>query len=253
MASFRKSVFGRVLGKLAAAVLPAPALVSVAAVLRPGSPVRGLYQPALAVGSTSGPRPLDWVQGAVAQIFLRLEQEFPGQDELVVMVESGDPERNRQFIRAPGRACVARHLPVRRPLLQSTSPRSAARGCCWRPSPTWSKCVTRCAIICRSSAALPRRPIWIRSLARRTGSSGPPRRSPVAAPSPCSRRCRFWSAASARRGRAWSAPPAPPALDAQALFAGGTQAEQQMYITFEHGGVYVLSVRPVSDMVTVSH
>src|ERR1019366_7566040 len=40
----------------------------------------------------------DLVGGSTHQVYMKFRQEFPGEDELAVVVQSDDMERNRQFV-----------------------------------------------------------------------------------------------------------------------------------------------------------
>ena len=62
------------------------------------------------------------------QIYLRYKNEFAGEDDLVVVVESEDKEKNRQFVERLGPAAGSRDQPVHGRFLQGRSEDDGRQG-----------------------------------------------------------------------------------------------------------------------------
>ncbi len=180
------------------------------------------------------------------QVYVKFKKEFPGGDELVVVVESGSFERNRQFIERLG----ARMLPEtnlfadvfykgdittlgpKALFLASTNDLEEMRRALHERRP-----------FIQSFAQATNLDSFFALVNRQFGESftgGPTAAQPLMDAIPFLQRLVQQATASLLL------PGNPPPPGAAALF-GGEQAQQQGYITYDHGRIFLLSARARSS------
>ena len=130
------------------------------------------------------------------QNFLAFQKEFPQQDDLVVVVESDDMEKNRQFVeRHRARKWQAETNLFRDVFYQQNLAMMGNKALLFVPENDLAEMqATRCRTICRSSSSSRRRPIWSRFLSRSTRRSAPRRARTMRRTNRSSNRCRHWRA-----------------------------------------------------------
>ncbi len=182
--------------------------------------------------------------------FLAFRKEFPSPDDLVVVVESDDSEKNRQFVERLGARLEAESV-TRNPtnlfgdvffkgdlrlmgnkallFFPETNLVEFARALGdYRPFMDQFTGATNLASLFRQVNVL------IRAASRQPDEKAD---SFIQALPAMERLLRLASASLDRPGN-------PPSPGVEALFGGGQQAERQKYITFDDGRIYVVSAKP---------
>jgi hopanoid biosynthesis associated RND transporter like protein HpnN len=181
--------------------------------------------------------------------FLELKREFPGQDDLVAIVESDDPEKNRQFVERLG-ARLDREstqvsptnlftdvfykgdLPLMGPKALLFVPESdlkemlsAIRG--FRPFiEQFSRATNLAAVFHQVS-------VQIRSADRSSNAANDSLVGALPALERIVQRCR----------ESMARPGIPPSPGVDALFGAGPEAERARYVTFDRGRLYLVNAK----------
>jgi uncharacterized protein len=184
------------------------------------------------------------------QVYLRYRKEFPGGDELVVVVESGNRERNRQFIeRLAGRVEPETNLFTdvfykgdlatlgpKALLLVPTKDLEELRQTLHGDRPAIQEFTQATNLNSLFSI--------VNEQFRHASSQG------TAATESLINALPFLQSIIEQARQSLSRPGTPPSPGVEAIIGGGEEAEQQTYITFARGRIYLLTARPRSEALT---
>lgn len=190
--------------------------------------------------------------------FLAMLREFPSQDDLVVVVESDEPEKNRQVVERLGARLEAEstsrnptnlfgdvfykgdlRLMGRKALLffpQTNLVEFSRALADYRPFMDQFTRATNMAALFRQ----------VNQLIRTSGNQRSEKTDQFLAALPAMERLLRMATDSLSR------PGTPPSPGVEALFGGGTEAERAKYITLGGGRIYLVSVKPPIVKVTAS-
>jgi hypothetical protein len=244
MSPFSDSVFARLLRRLARAVCRHP---------------RWFVYPQIALALAGVLYSVEWLQLDMSRshlvgtnvrqqrIYLKYRQEFPRQDELVVVVESGRLERNRQFIeRLAARIAPQTNLFTalfykgdlatfgpKALLLVPTHDLEEMRRVLHECQPLLQEFLQAANFDSLFGV--------VNKQFRTASTTGPATTATLVQRIPYLQRLIEQAQQSLVR------PGIPPSPGVETLFAGGQQAEQSMYFAFQQGQVYLLTVHPRSE------
>jgi len=181
------------------------------------------------------------------RIYLNYRKEFPSEDELVVVMQSGRRERNRQFVeRLAARIAVETNL-FARLVYKGDLATLGSRALLLVPTPDLEE----------MRRVLHEYRPFIQEFARATNLSSlfglvnkQFRTAPAAgaaATESLVERIPFLERLIEQAGQSMVRPGMPPSPGVEALFAGGEQAERSVYLAFDEGRVYLLSVQPKGE------
>ncbi len=184
------------------------------------------------------------------RLYLKYQREFPRQDELVVLVQSGRRERNRQFIERLA-ALVAPQTNLFTGLfykgdLTALGPKALLL------APTTDLQDMRQVLheyrpfLQEFAQATNLNSLFL--LVNKQFRAAPAEGS--AATRSLIQRIPFLQRLIEQARLSLLRPGMPPSPGVEALFAGGQQAEQGFYLTFDQGRVYLLTVQPTSEALT---
>ncbi|MFM8419809.1 MAG: MMPL family transporter [Verrucomicrobiota bacterium] len=182
--------------------------------------------------------------------FLAMRREFPGQDDIVVVVESDDVEKNRQFVERLGARLEAESA-ARNPtnvfgevFYKGDLRLMGSKALLFSPQTNLVEFARVLGeyrpFLDRFTAAtnLPSLFRQVNQLIRATGRERGAQADRFVQMLPAMERLlRMMTAALSRPGN-------PPSPGVEALFGGGAEAEREKYITFADGRLYLVSARP---------
>lgn len=188
-------------------------------------------------------------QSTVHQVYLRYANEFPGGDELVVVAESEDPERNRQFIERLGAK-----------VLQDTNFFSDTfyKGDLTTLGPKSLLMVPLADLESMQRSLHEYRPFleqfsradslnalfeMVNRLFLRAPMQGNAEAESLVQMLP------FFQQLIVQATQSLERPGVPPSPGISALFGGGQASEEQIYVTYNHGHIFVLTTRARSEKV----
>ncbi|MEY3275696.1 MAG: hypothetical protein RL153_962, partial [Verrucomicrobiota bacterium] len=182
--------------------------------------------------------------------FLAMRREFPGQDDIVVVVESDDVEKNRQFVERLGARLEAESV-ARNPtnvfgevFYKGDLRLMGSKALLFSPQTNLVEFARVLGeyrpFLDRFTAAtnLPSLFRQVNQLIRATGRERGAQADRFVQMLPAMERLlRMMTASLSRPGN-------PPSPGVEALFGGGAEAEREKYITFAEGRLYLVSARP---------
>lgn len=182
--------------------------------------------------------------------FLAMRREFPGQDDIVVVVESDDVEKNRQFVERLG-ARIEAESAAQNPtnvfgevFYKGDLRLMGSKALLFSPQTNLVEFARVLGeyrpFLYRFTAAtnLPSLFRQVNQLIRSTGRERSDQSDRFVQMLPAMERLlRMMTASLSRPGN-------PPSPGVEALFGGGVEAEREKYITFAEGRLYLVSARP---------
>lgn len=182
--------------------------------------------------------------------FLAMRREFPGQDDIVVVVESDDVEKNRQFVERLG-ARIEAESAAQNPtnvfgevFYKGDLRLMGSKALLFSPQTNLVEFARVLGeyrpFLDRFTAAtnLPSLFRQVNQLIRSTGRERSDQSDRFVQMLPAMERLlRMMTASLSRPGN-------PPSPGVEALFGGGVEAEREKYITFAEGRLYLVSARP---------
>ncbi len=181
------------------------------------------------------------------QNFLKFKQEFPTQDDLVVVVESENPEKNRQFVERLGQKLEAEPKVFKDVIYKGDLKMLGTKALLFVPEPDLIKLKQKLQDyqpfieqFARTTNLVSLFQMINRQFRQAARARGEQTDSLVRA-LPALESIVKQATASLRR------PGVPPSPGVMALFNAGEQAEEQIYITFANGQIYLVTAQAPTD------
>ena len=187
------------------------------------------------------------VGGPTHQVYMKFRQEFPGEDELAVVVQSDDMERNRQFVETAGGTVGAGNQSVHGCILQGRPEALGRKALLFAPEDDLKEMQTTLKDYRPFIEEFTRghQPGFIfradqQTIShRQTGGKRAKQCADQRHPGAC-------NASWTRPSDSLSRPGTPVSPGVTALFGKARKRSRRMYITFAHGQIYLVTARPRS-------
>jgi hopanoid biosynthesis associated RND transporter like protein HpnN len=184
------------------------------------------------------------------RIFLELRKEFSSEDDIVAIVESESPEKNRQFIERLGARAAAETNLFTDVFFRSDLAMLGPKALLFLDEPKLESLRDTLhdihPFLSRIAATTNLQSLFqvINRQFRSAHSSTNQENDSLIGALPALERIVAQAADSLSR------PGTPPSPGVNALFGGSPEAQNQVYLTFDHGRIFLLSVRPTSRQAT---